>query len=64
VNALCSSNPLAIKLMKASYRLAGQQGVSDVFAIASTELTDNQIKDIIDVGTNKHSVILKNSHQR
>ncbi|NAW66218.1 exosortase A [Photobacterium halotolerans] len=64
VNGFCSSNPLAIKLMKASYRLAGQQGVSDVFAIASTELSDDQIKDIIDVGTNKHSVILKNSHQR
>nr|WP_162941082.1 exosortase A [Photobacterium salinisoli] len=64
VNAFCSSNPLAIKLMKASYRLAGQQGISDVFAIASTELNDNQIQDIIDVGTNKHSVILINSHQR
>ncbi|UIP30113.1 exosortase A [Photobacterium sp. TLY01] len=64
VNAFCSSNPLAIKLVKASYRLAGQQGISDVFAIASTELSDNQIKDIIDVGNNKHKVTLKNSHQR
>ncbi|MEI8592651.1 exosortase A [Photobacterium sp. Hal280] len=64
VNEYCGSNPLAIKLIKASYRLAGQQGISDVFAIASTELSDNQIKDIIDVGTNRHSVNLKNSHQR
>ncbi|KDM90751.1 exosortase A [Photobacterium galatheae] len=43
VNDFCSSHPLAIKLVKASYRLAGQQGFSDVFAIASSELNDTEI---------------------
>lgn len=46
VNDFCSSNPLTIKLVKASYRLAGQQGFSNVIAIASSELNDTEIRQI------------------
>ncbi|QUJ69310.1 exosortase A (plasmid) [Photobacterium sp. GJ3] len=43
INEFCSSNPLAIKLVRASYRLAGLKGVSNVTAVASSELGETEI---------------------